>query len=191
MGFSRQESWSGVPFPCPGDLPNPGIEPGSPAGRLLTGWAMREVFCCLLHFAQIQIRVFWGPEVERRSPGKIYNSVWYKSYLGFTNRNEINEAYWVASRRSVWNKEFGDLGSLWLNCAHLSISLSLLFLFSKIQEFPFLIHRLPLPVLRVIQRVMHKTVFESWIVQLMSRNYQHEGKKPDSFSLIPVSLCQF
>ena len=29
MGFSRQEYWSGLPFPSP-DLPNPGIEPGSP-----------------------------------------------------------------------------------------------------------------------------------------------------------------
>ena len=31
MGFSRREYWSGVPFPSPGDLPNPGIEPASPA----------------------------------------------------------------------------------------------------------------------------------------------------------------
>ena len=31
MGFSRQEYWSGVPFPSPGDLPNPGIESRSPA----------------------------------------------------------------------------------------------------------------------------------------------------------------
>ena len=31
MGFSRQEYWSGVPFPSLGDLPNPGTEPGSPA----------------------------------------------------------------------------------------------------------------------------------------------------------------
>ena len=31
MGFPRQEYWSGLPFPSPGDLPNPGIEPGSPA----------------------------------------------------------------------------------------------------------------------------------------------------------------
>ena len=31
MGFSRQEYWSGLPFPSAGDLPNPGIEPGSPA----------------------------------------------------------------------------------------------------------------------------------------------------------------
>ena len=31
MGFSRQERWSGLPFPSPGDLPDPGIEPRSPA----------------------------------------------------------------------------------------------------------------------------------------------------------------
>ena len=30
MGFSRQEYWSGLPFPPPGDLPDPGIEPVSP-----------------------------------------------------------------------------------------------------------------------------------------------------------------
>jgi len=29
MGFPRQESWRGVPFPTPGHLPNPGIEPES------------------------------------------------------------------------------------------------------------------------------------------------------------------
>ena len=30
MGFSRQEYWSGLPFPSPGHFPDPGIEPGSP-----------------------------------------------------------------------------------------------------------------------------------------------------------------
>ena len=58
MEFSRQEYWSGLPFPTPGDLPNPGIEPVSlvyPAfeGRLFTivppgepkvGLKRREVF---------------------------------------------------------------------------------------------------------------------------------------------------
>ena len=33
MGFSRQEYWSGLPFLSPGDLPDPGIEPGSPTSR--------------------------------------------------------------------------------------------------------------------------------------------------------------
>ena len=31
MGFSRQEYWSGLPFPSPGNLPDPGIEPSPPA----------------------------------------------------------------------------------------------------------------------------------------------------------------
>ena len=47
MGFSRQEYWSGLPCPPPGDLPDPGIEPASLkssafAGRFFTASAMWE-----------------------------------------------------------------------------------------------------------------------------------------------------
>ena len=44
MEFSRQEYWSGLPFPSPRDLPNPGIEPrvSITAGRRFTVWATRE-----------------------------------------------------------------------------------------------------------------------------------------------------
>ena len=34
MGFPRQECWSGLPFPSPGDLPDPGLEPASPAWQV-------------------------------------------------------------------------------------------------------------------------------------------------------------
>ena len=37
MEFSRQEHWNGLPFPTPGNLPNPGIEPTSPASPALAG----------------------------------------------------------------------------------------------------------------------------------------------------------
>jgi len=37
MGFSRQEYWSGVPFPSPGDLLDPGIKPASLASPALAG----------------------------------------------------------------------------------------------------------------------------------------------------------
>ena len=37
IGFSRQEYWSGVQFPTPGDLPDPGIEPSSLASPALAG----------------------------------------------------------------------------------------------------------------------------------------------------------
>ena len=58
MGFSRQEFWSGLPFPPPGDLPDPGIKPMSSAvlaslalaGRILTteppGKLIYVVCCC-------------------------------------------------------------------------------------------------------------------------------------------------
>ena len=45
MGFFRQEYWSGLPFPSPGDLPTPGIEPVSPvssAFRILYHWTTWE-----------------------------------------------------------------------------------------------------------------------------------------------------
>ena len=35
MGFSRQEHWNGLPFPPPGDLPDPGIKPESPVSPTL------------------------------------------------------------------------------------------------------------------------------------------------------------
>ena len=46
MGFSKQEYWNGLPLPSSGDLPNPGIEPASPAliGRFFT----TEALTCLL-----------------------------------------------------------------------------------------------------------------------------------------------
>ena len=44
MGFSRQEYWSGLPFPLLGGLPNPGIEPAFPAsaGWFLNHWATKN-----------------------------------------------------------------------------------------------------------------------------------------------------
>ena len=48
VGFPRQEYWGGLPFPSPGDLPDPGIEPTSPAfsgGFLTTELAGRSVGC--------------------------------------------------------------------------------------------------------------------------------------------------
>ena len=47
MGFSRQEYWSGLPFPPPGNLPSPGIEsPASPplAGRFFTTASAEKLF---------------------------------------------------------------------------------------------------------------------------------------------------
>ena len=49
MEFSRQEYWSGLPFPSPGDLPDPEMEPGSPVLQVFsfTIWATREGLACV------------------------------------------------------------------------------------------------------------------------------------------------
>ena len=63
MGFSRQEYWSGLPFPSPGDLPDPGIEPGSPAlqaDSLPT--EQQSCFRCKGKLCEIFL-VFWGKTV--------------------------------------------------------------------------------------------------------------------------------
>ena len=64
MGFSRQEYWSGLPFPPPGDLPNPGLDPVSPVlgGRFFTA-EPPNLFCFELdsiwmHFNIINIFSF-------------------------------------------------------------------------------------------------------------------------------------
>ena len=56
MGFPRQESWSGLPFPSPGDPPDPGIKPKSLAlaGGFFTIWATTEApKKYILHMVQI------------------------------------------------------------------------------------------------------------------------------------------
>ena len=52
MGFSRQEYWSGLPFPSSGDLPNSGTEPGSPVSSAL------QVDCLLLNTGEADYVLF-------------------------------------------------------------------------------------------------------------------------------------
>jgi len=52
VGFSRQECWNGIPFPSPGDLPDPGIKPMSPAlaGRFFTTESPGKLLLLLFYF---------------------------------------------------------------------------------------------------------------------------------------------
>ena len=60
LGFSRQEYWSGLPFPSPGDLPNPGVKPKSPSlqadslGTELPGKSY--IFVYILKFSKATFR---------------------------------------------------------------------------------------------------------------------------------------
>ena len=71
IALSRQEYWSGLPFPTPGDLPDPGIEPASPrlAGRFFTAeplwkpqqglYAASQLTCNYSHFCESLGRHCW------------------------------------------------------------------------------------------------------------------------------------
>ena len=69
LGFSRQEYWSGLPFPTPGDHPNPGIEPRSPdlqADSLLSE-SLRQQMSIWLSFRWICL--LWGVLFEEDTIG--------------------------------------------------------------------------------------------------------------------------
>jgi len=57
MGFPRQEYWSGLPFPSPGDLPDPGIKPMPPAlaGGFFTTEPLGKVRFLLLQYIKGKI----------------------------------------------------------------------------------------------------------------------------------------
>ena len=63
MGFSRQEYWSGLPFPSPGDLPNPRIKPVSPASQAasLPLSNQRSPISCWLMAWTLKPRELWVP----------------------------------------------------------------------------------------------------------------------------------
>ena len=63
MAFSRQQYWSGLPFLSPGDLPDPGIEPGSPtlqADALLSEPPQLATYClvCELYLKKTDMRFY-------------------------------------------------------------------------------------------------------------------------------------
>jgi len=63
MGFPRQDYWSGLSFLSPGDLPNPGIEPASPA--LAGGFFTTEP--PLKPSLKNGSRLFWGRSLNNKS----------------------------------------------------------------------------------------------------------------------------
>ena len=69
MEFSRQEYWSGLPFPSPGDLPNPGIEPRSPALQVDSLPSEPPGTPCVLQVFKSYNYVEWNALTKERSQG--------------------------------------------------------------------------------------------------------------------------
>ena len=78
MGFSRQDYWSGLLFPSPGDLPNPGIEPqvSHIAGRRFHLWATREV--PFMHKGWVNgSSILIAPEIRSQQREQAFHLEWF------------------------------------------------------------------------------------------------------------------
>ena len=101
MGFSRQEYWSGLPFPSPGDLPHPGIEPGSPA--LQADCLLSEPQQDGLHHITWFLQSLWpGRSLLSLSMHKSY-----KSYRTHSKCHLLSEAFSDGSSSTTqWEEPF-------------------------------------------------------------------------------------
>ena len=101
MEFSRQEYWSGLPFPSPGDLPNPGIEPRSPA--LQADSLPTELWGKPLKLSgSSKIGKVWETVTARRSPRRQESEIYCCGFLG-----EILE------QKRTLGRNWGTLNKLW------------------------------------------------------------------------------
>ena len=76
MGFSQQEYWIGFPFPPPGDLPDPGIEPMSPTSPALQvdslpliHWGSPNIIYACVHAKSLQLCLTFYDPVDCSPPG--------------------------------------------------------------------------------------------------------------------------
>ena len=137
MEFPRQEYWSGLPFPSPRDLPDPGIKMVSHiAGRFFTIWAIREAQSSLsppaCHVRTQRTRTaphsLWAsehgsrPEVHHQillTQGFIYNGPWKGFYnLHFSIVSKSCVSWWIKAK-SCYRTETIDSSS-----THPSLSLT-------------------------------------------------------------------
>ena len=92
MEFSRQEYWSGLPFPSPEDLPNPGIEPRSPA--LLADSLLSEPPGKLRGYFKKQNSCFCRRNIiltpqNTTAPLKVHTAVWIFVHKEYTLDSEL------------------------------------------------------------------------------------------------------
>ena len=107
MGFSSREYWGGLPFPSPGALPDPGIEPGSPAlqADAFTVWAIRELKM------ENQLRCPSLMNKYRKNAIYPYNVILYiKRQAG--NEKEGRIIYATTCNFYVWRRGTGHL-AIW------------------------------------------------------------------------------
>ena len=93
VGFSRQEYWSALPFPPPGDLPDPGIEPGSLTSPSSAGRLPKRLVCNTVNMIQTEGSGFNRKVlfVVARSTRFIGHSMWKHSNWEKTYKQRVGQ----------------------------------------------------------------------------------------------------
>ena len=111
MGFSRQEYWSGLPFTSPGDLPNPGIESGSPTLQTdaLPSEPLEKSLLLLSCFSRV--RLFATP-MDGNLPGSAVHGIFQARILEWAAISFSTGSFQHRDRTRVsWNLDLGFLAS--------------------------------------------------------------------------------
>ena len=106
MGFSWQKYWSGLPFPSPGDLPNPGIKPMSLMSSALIGMfftsSTTNLYCCIIYISHKCHRDRLGPEAW----GPLLQCLYLdKHLLKQRNCNQLKTIACMCSWGKLWTKD--------------------------------------------------------------------------------------
>ena len=104
MGFSRQEYWSGLPFPSPGDLPNPGIKPRSPKlhADALTSRHQGSTMTSPKAFLKKINRVFWHLEGRDQSGRSKPFQGRKATICGSPGQCRLYGAHWAVWVQTYW-----------------------------------------------------------------------------------------
>ena len=111
-GFSRQKYCSGLPFPSPGDLPNPGIKPGSPALQTDTFpiWVTREVHSLEGMMLKLKLPILWPPHAKSWLTGKDPDAGrdWGQEENGATEDEMVGWHHRLDGHEFGWTPGVGD-----------------------------------------------------------------------------------
>ena len=116
MEFSRQEYWSGLPFPSLGNLPNPGIEPTSllcpvSLGRIFTSWVTGEDFWINTSFwTKAEVPILWPHDAKNWLIGKDLDAGkdWRQEEKGTIKDEMVGWHHWLDGHGFGWTPGVGD-----------------------------------------------------------------------------------
>ena len=177
-GIIRQEYWSGLPFPSPGDLPDPGIEPGSPTLQVdslpneLPG-KPQEMESKVNFKGEDYMYVFWNQAQRRetRLGWKLWQTLPSLSLISY--KLEIlrkHKSSCLVTR--LWKRRFCNCVKVWLHTSYTKP-----------------IHKTSLPWRLSLDTQLRVPAFKAWAPWQQSSRRGWEGRTSVGF-LFPVQFCK-